>query len=107
MKTAVSFGPAVPVASETTSAEIALAEAKSRLSAFVALTKPRITVMVLVTVATGFLLGARGASNPSTLFLTVLGTALVASGASTWNQLRSLSCTVRPTSASSTVFKTA
>ncbi len=87
MKTAVSFGRAGPVASETTSAELALAEARSRVSAFVALTKPRITVMVLVTVATGFLLGARGASNPSTLFLTLLGTGLVASGASTWNQL--------------------
>jgi protoheme IX farnesyltransferase len=43
--------------------------------------------MVLVTVATGFVLGARGGSNPSTLALTLLGTALVAGGASAWNQL--------------------
>ena len=42
--------------------------------------------MVLVTVATGFLLGARGASHPSTLLLTLLGTGLVAGGASAWNQ---------------------
>ena len=44
-----------------------LADAGGRLAAYVALTKPRIAVMVLVTVATGFLLGARGAANPSTL----------------------------------------
>jgi protoheme IX farnesyltransferase len=64
----------------------ALADASGRVAGFVALTKPRITVMVLVTVATGFLLGARGASNPSTLALTLLGTGLVAGGASAWNQ---------------------
>lgn len=57
-----------------------------RLSGFLALTKPRITSMVLVTVATGFLLGARWGSLPSTLALTLLGVALVASGASAWNQ---------------------
>src|SRR4051812_5934461 len=42
--------------------------------------------MVLVTVATGFVLGARGATHPSTLLLTLLGTGLVAGGASAWNQ---------------------
>ena len=36
--------------------------------------------MVLVTVAAGFVLGARGASHPSTLLLTLLGTGLVAGG---------------------------
>jgi protoheme IX farnesyltransferase len=34
----------------------------------------------------GFLLGARRASHPATLFLTLLGTGLVAGGASAWNQ---------------------
>jgi protoheme IX farnesyltransferase len=53
---------------------------------FVALTKPRIVVTVLMTVAVGFFLGARGASHPSVLTLTLLGTALVAGGASVWNQ---------------------
>src|SRR5262249_31496513 len=57
-----------------------------RLAAYLALTKPRIAVLVLVTVATGFLLGGRGAADPSTLFLTMIGTALVAGGASAWNQ---------------------
>ena len=88
MKTAVSIGPSVPIRSETaSSAETALVDAGGRLAAFVALTKPRIGVMVLVTVATGFLLGARGSALPSTLIMTMLGTGLVAGGASALNQL--------------------
>jgi protoheme IX farnesyltransferase len=67
-------------------ARAVLADAGGRLSAYLALTKPRIAVLVLVTVATGFLLGARGAAHPSTLLLTLLGTGLVAGGASAWNQ---------------------
>ncbi|MGE3817812.1 MAG: heme o synthase [Isosphaeraceae bacterium] len=66
---------------------LAVSDVRGRISAFVALTKPRIAVMVLITVATGFLLGARGASNPSTLLATMIGTGLVAAGASTLNQL--------------------
>jgi protoheme IX farnesyltransferase len=58
-----------------------------RLAAFVSLTKPRITLMVLLTVAVGFLLGSRGAAHPIELALTVLGTGLVAAGASVWNQV--------------------
>ena len=59
----------------------------SRFRDFVALTKPRIAMMVLITVFTGFYLGARGASNPSTLLLTMAGTGLVACGASVMNQV--------------------
>jgi heme o synthase len=66
-------------------ADAVLADVRGKLAAYVELTKPRIAVMVLVTVATGFVLGARGASNPSTLLLTLLGTGLVAGGASAWN----------------------
>jgi protoheme IX farnesyltransferase len=61
--------------------------APGRLAAFVGLTKPRIAAMVLLTVAVGFLLGSRGASHPLELALTVLGTGLVAAGASVWNQV--------------------
>jgi protoheme IX farnesyltransferase len=68
-------------------AESELGRLTQRVAAFVALTKPRIAVMVLMTVAVGFLLGARRASHPSALFLTMLGTALVAGGASAWNQV--------------------
>ncbi len=63
------------------------ADVRSRLSAFVSLTKPRIAVMVLVTVATGFLLGANGSPSIGRLLLTLLGTGLVAGGASVWNQI--------------------
>src|SRR5262249_47827472 len=62
-------------------AGVVLADVGGRLAAYLALTKPRIAVMVLVTVATGFLLGGRGASHPSTLLLTLVGTGLVAGGA--------------------------
>jgi protoheme IX farnesyltransferase len=77
---------AVLAETQAHAAEVALVRAGGRLSAYLALTKPRIGVMVLVTVATGFVLGARAASHPSTLLLTMLGTGLVAGGASAWNQ---------------------
>lgn len=63
-----------------------LDHARARLEAFVSLTKPRIAFMVLVTVATGFLLGGRKSSHPVTFLWTVFGTGLVAAGASVWNQ---------------------
>ena len=43
--------------------------------------------MVLLTVAVGFVLGARGSSHPATMALALLGTGLVAAGASAWNQV--------------------
>jgi protoheme IX farnesyltransferase len=57
------------------------------IAAAFALTKARVVVLVLLTVLVGFLLGARSASNPLTLMLTMLGTGLVAAGASAWNQV--------------------
>lgn len=53
---------------------------------FVEMTKPRIAVMVLFTVAVGALLAHRGAPEPVQLLHTLLGTALVACGASVLNQ---------------------
>jgi protoheme IX farnesyltransferase len=73
-------------------AEAALADARTRLAVYMELTKPRIGVMVLVTVATGFFLGARGAAHPWALFLTLIGTAFVAGGASAWNQYLERGC---------------
>jgi protoheme IX farnesyltransferase len=58
----------------------------NKAAAYLSLTKPRIVAMVLVTVGVGFLLGARRSAHPTTLSLTLLGTALVAGGASTLNQ---------------------
>jgi len=83
LKTAVTYARPVLASAST---EAALAAAGNKVAAYVSLTKPRIVVMVLVTVGVGFLLGARGSAHPATLSLTLLGTALVAGGASTLNQ---------------------
>ena len=53
------------------------------LAAYVSLTKPRLVLLVLVTVAVGFLLGPRGSGSHATfssLAATLVGTALVAGG---------------------------
>jgi len=66
-----------------------LAAAGSRVAAYMSLTKPRLILLVLVTVAVGFLLGARGgihAGRFATLAGTLLGTAMVAGGAGALNQ---------------------
>lgn len=60
---------------------------RSRLLDYVILTKPRIAALVLFTVAAGVLLAAGGSVSLALLVHTVLGTALVASGASALNQL--------------------
>lgn len=59
----------------------------SRVSAFIALTKPRLTAMVLITVACGFVLGAQGGAHPLTLLAAVVGTGLVAGGAGALNMV--------------------
>ena len=62
-----------------------LAAAPSRAADFLELSKPRITLLVVVTAAVGYALGARDFHG--TTFLAVLaGTALVAGGASALNQ---------------------
>jgi protoheme IX farnesyltransferase len=50
------------------------------------LTKPRITSMVLITTVVGFYMGSREGLNFLVLFHAIVGTALVASGASALNQ---------------------
>jgi protoheme IX farnesyltransferase len=50
------------------------------------LTKPRITLLVLVTTLVGFYMGSTDGMNLLLLFHTILGTGLVASGASALNQ---------------------
>jgi len=56
------------------------------MAVYVSLTKPRLVLLVLVTVAVGFLLGARGSAHPTILAATLMGTALVAGGAGALNQ---------------------
>jgi protoheme IX farnesyltransferase len=59
---------------------------RARLADYVSLTKPRITSLVLVTTGIGFLL-ARSAPDWGRLLTTIIGTALVAGGASAFNQV--------------------
>ncbi len=53
---------------------------------FLALTKPRVVLMVLVTTSVGFYLGAAGPPDWPRLALTLLGTALAAGGTVALNQ---------------------
>jgi protoheme IX farnesyltransferase len=62
------------------------AAAPGRFADYVALAKPRIAVLVLFTVAAGALFAGGWAVSPLLVFNAVLGTALVASGASALNQ---------------------
>ena len=73
MKVAVSPTiPAVPALSQ-------------RLADYVELTKPRIAVMVLITVAAGYLMATGTEARLLPLLHTLIGTAMVAGGASAWN----------------------
>ena len=65
----------------------ALALQRSRVFDFVELTKPRVAVLVLFTVAAGAVLAGRGTPDLALLLNTLCGTALVAAAASALNQL--------------------
>src|SRR2546425_11617054 len=56
--------------------------------AFLELTKPRITQLVLLTAAAGFYLGSRGGVDVGLLVRTLIGVALVAAGTNAFNQVR-------------------
>lgn len=56
------------------------------LADYVALTKPRLTLMVVITAAAGFYLGAPGAIDPLLMVHALLGTTLAAAGALALNQ---------------------
>src|SRR5437899_4908216 len=60
----------------------------AHLVAFLELTKPRITQLVLLTVAAGFYLGSRGGADIRLLVQTLIGVALVAAGTNAFNQVR-------------------
>lgn len=57
-----------------------------RFSDLMELTKPRITFLVLITTLVGFYMGSRDGLNFLLLFHTIVGTGLVAGGASALNQ---------------------
>ncbi|MBI4057465.1 MAG: protoheme IX farnesyltransferase, partial [Elusimicrobia bacterium] len=66
----------------------AIQNQKSKIKNYIALTKPGITLAVVVTTLAGFLLGTRGSPTNWILLLhTLLGTGFVAAGAGTLNML--------------------
>ena len=60
--------------------------ARARLAAYVELTKPRITVLIVLTSAAGFVLGSRGAVNYVLFAHATFGIAMLSSGIGTLNQ---------------------
>src|SRR5438128_5710137 len=59
---------------------------KARLAAYVELTKPRITFLIVLTAAAGFCLGLRGAVDYLIFAHAMIGIALLSSGIATLNQ---------------------
>jgi protoheme IX farnesyltransferase len=75
-------GQATPAPAELRAA----ATSRERASAFLELTKPRITTLVLLTTAAGFSLGSQGAFQLALFANTVVGVALLCSGVSALNE---------------------
>ena len=59
---------------------------RERVAAFIELTKPRITFLIVLTAAAGFYLGARGGINYALLLSAMFGITLLSSGVATINQ---------------------
>jgi protoheme IX farnesyltransferase len=66
--------------------EVHIANRRSRVSNFFELTKPRITFMVLIATLVGFYMGSQDTLHLLLLFHTILGTGLIAAGASAFNE---------------------
>src|SRR5438132_1994457 len=86
------IGPISPISLNTAVEVNSSAEAllplgvKARLSAYLELTKPRITFLIALTSAAGFCLGSRGAVNYVQFVHAIIGIALLSSGIATLNQ---------------------
>jgi heme o synthase len=63
-----------------------MSEEREHIADFIALTKPRITFLVLITTLVGFYMGSRERLDFILLLHTIIGTGLIASGASALNQ---------------------
>ena len=81
MKTA-----AIELHSDTATEVLASLGAKARVAAYVELTKPRITFLIVLTSAAGFCLASRGAVNYVLFTHAMVGIALLSSGIATLNQ---------------------
>jgi heme o synthase len=75
------------VAASPALSAIAARRTSSLLADYVALTKPRLNFLVVVTSAAGFYLGAAGAIDVVSMLVAAIGTALVAGGAAVLNQV--------------------
>jgi heme o synthase len=63
------------------------ARSRSRANDFVALAKPRLNVLVVASSLAGYMMGGGEISNAARVIFTVVGTGLVAGGASAFNQV--------------------
>ncbi len=77
---------AIELHSSTAGVAVMPLTAKARAGAFIELTKPRITTLIMLTSAAGFVLGSKGATNYVTLAHAMIGIALLSSGIATLNQ---------------------
>ncbi len=77
---------AIELHSSTAAEAVMPLTAKARAGAYVELTKPRITTLIMLTSAAGFVLGSKGATNYVTLTHAMIGIALLSSGIATLNQ---------------------
>jgi protoheme IX farnesyltransferase len=68
-------------------AEAVLSPARTRTSDFVALAKPRLNLLVVASALAGYAMAGGNANHAFVLVCTILGTALVAGGASAYNQI--------------------
>jgi protoheme IX farnesyltransferase len=66
---------------------VALPAARSRASDFIALAKPRLNFLVVASSVAGYVMAGGDTSNAARLVLTIVGTGLVAGGASAFNQV--------------------
>jgi heme o synthase len=66
---------------------LALPATRSRAIDFVALGKPRLNLLVIVSALAGYIMGGGAAASPVLLLSMLVGTALVAGGASAFNQV--------------------
>jgi protoheme IX farnesyltransferase len=64
-----------------------IAAPRSAVADYLELTKPRITLLVMLTALVGYVAGSRGPVSPVALVAALVGTGLVAAGASAFNML--------------------
>lgn len=70
-----------------TAGAIAAAETRGRAADYVTLAKPRLNLLVVASAMVGYVMGGGAMSDASAVLLTLAGTALVAGGASAFNQV--------------------